>query len=71
MRLNDIEPFVRQAVITKLRSGLYTGKKIKTRDCLLFYILHGSGEILIEGKQYNIKAGSVICFRQEQNTSGR
>lgn len=63
MRLNDIEPFVRQAVITKLRSGLYTGKKIKTRDCRLFYILHGSGEILIEGKQYNIKAGSVILFQ--------
>lgn len=63
MRLNDIEPFVRQAVITKLRAGLYTGKKIKTRDCRLFYILHGSGVIIIEGKQYNIKAGSVILFQ--------
>ena len=63
MILNDIDPFVRQAVITKLRSGLYTGKKIKTRDCRLFYILHGSGEILIEGKRYNIKAGSVILFQ--------
>lgn len=63
MRLNEIEPFVRQAVISKLSSGLYTGKKIKTRDCRLFYILHGNGAIIIEGKRYNIKAGSVILFQ--------
>ena len=63
MKLNDINPFVRQAIITKLPSSIYTGKKIKTRDCRLFYILHGSGEILIEGRHYNIKAGSVILFQ--------
>ena len=63
MKLNDIDPFVRQATISKLKTGLYTGKKIKTRDCRLFYILHGSGEILIEGRRYNIKAGSVILFQ--------
>ena len=63
MKLNDIEPFVRQAVISKLHSGVYTGKRIKTRDCRLFYILHGNGEILIENKRYSIKAGSVILFQ--------
>jgi AraC-like DNA-binding protein len=63
MKLNDINPFIRQAIISKLPSSIYTGKKIKTRDCRLFYILHGSGEILIEGRNYNIKAGSVILFQ--------
>ena len=63
MKLNDINPFIRQAIITKLPSSIYTGKKIKTRDCRLFYILHGSGEILIEGRNYNIKPGSVILFQ--------
>lgn len=63
MKLNDIQPFVRQAVICKLHSGLYTGKKIKTRDCRLFYILHGNGEMLIEGKRYTLKANSVILFQ--------
>lgn len=63
MKLNDIQPFVRQAVISKLRSGLYSGQKIKTRDCRLFYILHGSGEIIIENTSYSIKAGTVILFQ--------
>ena len=63
MKLNEISPFIRQAIITKLPSSIYTGKKIKTRDCRLFYILHGSGEILIEGRHYHIKAGSVILFQ--------
>jgi len=63
MKLNEIQPFVRQAVISKLRSGLYSGQKIKTRDCRLFYILHGSGEIIIENTSYKIKAGTVILFQ--------
>jgi YesN/AraC family two-component response regulator len=63
MKLNEIQPFVRQAVIGQLNTGLYTGKKIKTRDCRLFYILHGSGEMLIEGKRYTLKSNSVILFQ--------
>ncbi len=63
MKLNEIDPFVRQAVISKLKTGLYTGKKIKTRDCRLFYILHGSGEILIEGRRYAIREGAIILFQ--------
>ena len=63
MKLGEIKPFVRQALITKLHSSLYTGRKIKTVDCRLFYILHGSGEIIIEGTAYPIKAGSVILFQ--------
>lgn len=63
MKLNDIQPFVRQAVIGNLHSGVYTGKKIKTRDCRLFYIIHGSGEMLIEGKHYTLKSNSVILFQ--------
>ena len=39
------------------------GKKIKTRDCRLFYILHGNGEILIENKHYPLKSGMVILFQ--------
>jgi AraC-like DNA-binding protein len=63
MNLNDIAPFVRQVLITKLRPSLYTGKKIKTLDCRLFYIIRGSGEMIIEGKHYPIKAGSLILFQ--------
>ena len=63
MKLNEIQPFVRQAVISQLHSGLYTGKKIKTRDCRLFYILHGNGEILIEGKRYTLKSNTIILFQ--------
>lgn len=63
MKLNDIQPFVRQVVICKIHSGLYTGKKIKTRDCRLFYILHGNGEMLIEGKHYTLKSNSAILFQ--------
>ena len=63
MKLNEIEPFVRQAIISRLPSNIYTGKSIKTRDCRLFYILHGNGEIIIEGRAYKIKSGSVILFQ--------
>ncbi len=63
MKLTEIQPFVRQAVISKLQSSLYSFKKIKTHDCRLFYILHGQGEIVIENKSYPIKAGSVILFQ--------
>ena len=63
MRIDETKPFIRQAIIAKFSTGLYSGKKIKTRDCRLFYILHGNGEIVIEGRLHKIKAGSVILFQ--------
>lgn len=63
MLLNEIEPFVRQAVITNFQSGIYPQRRLKTRDCRLFYILHGNGEIVIENRSYRIKAGSTILFQ--------
>ena len=63
MKLNEIEPFIRQAIIRSMKPGRYTSRSLKTRDCRLFYILHGQGEIVIEGRVYKIKAGTVVLFQ--------
>lgn len=63
MNLNETEPFIRQAIIRSMKPGRYTSRSLKTRDCRLFYILHGNGEIVIEGRAYKIKAGTVVLFQ--------
>ena len=63
MKLNEIDPFIRQAVIRSMKTGIYTSRRLKTRDCRLFYIMHGSGEIVIEKRAYKIKPGTVILFQ--------
>ncbi|MBO7762966.1 MAG: helix-turn-helix domain-containing protein [Clostridia bacterium] len=63
MKLCEISPFIRQAIIRSMKPGLYTSRGLKTRDCRLFYILHGNGEIIVEGRAYTIKAGTVILFQ--------
>ena len=62
MLFKDIEPFVRQAMAANMMPH-YTYKPLKTVDARLFYILSGSGEILIEQTAYTIMPGMVILFQ--------
>lgn len=63
MRLDEISPFVRQAIISRMSPGKYTPYKIRTRDHRLFYILGGSGNIVIDGNSYTIQSGMIVLFR--------
>lgn len=63
MRLSDIRPFVRQAIVSKMVAGSYIFHKLKTRDHRLFYILGGGGSIVIEGVGYRIEPGMLVLFR--------
>ncbi len=63
MRLSEITPFVRQAIISKMTVGGYIFHKLKTRDHRLFYILGGGGSIVIEGASYRIEPGMLVLFR--------
>ena len=62
MRYRDIEPFVRQALIVDMLPH-YTFKPLKTVDARLFYILSGSGKIIIEKVAYDIVPGMVVVFQ--------
>ncbi len=64
MKLCDIDPFVRQAVIGNLDKDNTrdVNTKIKTVDSRLFYIVSGSGEMVIEGTTYPIEAGTTVLF---------
>ena len=64
MKLEEINPFIRQAVIATFEPNTsYSYRKLKTRDCRLFYILHGTGEIIIENTLYKLKTGTLILFQ--------
>lgn len=62
MRLNDISPFVRQAIMSKMSLGKYVSYKLRTRDHRLFYIMGGEGHIVIEGVSYPIRSGMLVLF---------
>lgn len=62
MRLNDICPFVRQAIMSKMSLGKYISYKLRTRDHRLFYIMGGEGHIVIEGTSYPIRPGMLVLF---------
>lgn len=38
----------------------------QTPQCMLYFFLHGSGNIKIEGKQYKIKSGDVILLNPKE-----
>ncbi len=65
MRLEDIHPFVRQALVGTLNktNTQDVHVKIKTVDCRLFYILSGGGNMTIEAVQYPLAPGTVILFK--------
>lgn len=63
MRLAEILPFVRQAIVSKMSLGVYISYKLRTRDHRLFYIMGGRGSIVIEGESYPIRSGMIVLFR--------
>lgn len=63
MKIGDIKPFVRQAVLTKMTMNGRISYPLKTKDHRLFYIQGGTGSIVIEGKNYEIKSGMLVLFR--------
>ena len=63
MRLDEISPFVRQATVAKMSLGSYIPYKLRTRDHRLFYIMGGTGNMVIEGKPYPLRPGMVVLFR--------
>ena len=63
MRLNDISPFVRQAIMARMSIGKYVSYKLRTRDHRIFYIMGGVGNIVIEGISYPIRAGMTVLLR--------
>ncbi len=64
MKLEDVRPFVRQALVGTLdRSHVYdVDEKIKTVDCRFFYIMSGEGKIIIEDTEYSIAPGTAVLF---------
>ena len=63
--LKNINPFVRQSLITHLN---HTNEKdifvkLKTYDHRLFYILSDKGNIIINDKTYPLEYGSIILFQ--------
>lgn len=65
MLLKNIEPYVRQALITtlKIHDENDVFNELQTYDCRLFYILSNKGNIIIENKTYPLKYGSIILFQ--------
>lgn len=64
MLLKEIYPFVRQAVIGRLTSdntrNTYT--HLKARDYRIFYIVSGSGEMVISGQSYPLSPCTIILL---------
>lgn len=65
MKIQDIQPFVRQGLFSQMLLGKYLFTRLKTRDCRLFYILEGTGTMCIEETPYAVEPGSVILFQTD------
>ena len=65
MYLKNIDPFVRQSLITQLNRNNEKDifVKLKTYDHRLFYILSNKGNIIINDKKYPLAYGSIILFQ--------
>ena len=63
MLVRDIEPFVRQGLISDLTGSHYLARPLKTRDHRLFYIQSGDGEMLVAGERFPLKPGTLILFQ--------
>ena len=57
MKLGDINPFVRYASEFDYKVDEIT---VRVSDCRLFYIVSGSGEIIIENQHYNASEGTLF-----------
>lgn len=62
--VSEMKPFVRNAVNSMLdrTSERDVFCKLRTRDCRLFYIVSGKGQMVIEGKSYPLEPDCVILF---------
>ena len=65
MYLKDIDPFVRQSLITHLnyKNERDIFVKLRTYDHRLFFILSDKGNIIINDKTYPLEYGSIILFQ--------
>lgn len=65
MLLKNIYPFIRQALINsmsfKTKNDVFI--KLQSSDCRLFYIVSGSGNMIIENNSYKLIPGCVILFQ--------
>lgn len=65
MTLEEIRPFVRQAIITnisfKTKEDVFF--RLQSSDCRLFYILSGSGHMTICGNTYRLSTGCTLMFK--------
>ena len=66
MLLSDLNPYIRYA--TQIFYTSYDNP-VKVRDCRLFYILKGEGEIFIENQHYSLTGNSLFfcCSGSEYN----
>ena len=63
MKLEEINPFVRQALVTKFDGkSHYVYNKLKCADCRLFYIISGEGEMSFDNETHKLYPGTVIIL---------
>lgn len=58
MNLNDINPFVRIAYEFKWTEQM--SKKTHAFDCRFYFIHKGKGELIVDGKKYEVKNGKLF-----------
>lgn len=65
MYLKEINPFVRQAIISSISSNTKYDifNELRSTDCRLFYIISGEGSMIIEGFKYTLHSGDCILFQ--------
>lgn len=65
MLIKNIEPFVRKVVIASMtintKNDVFT--ELQTPDCRLFYIIAGSGKMIISKKAYPLQPSCLILFQ--------
>ncbi|MBQ9938470.1 MAG: helix-turn-helix transcriptional regulator [Oscillospiraceae bacterium] len=60
MLVSDINPFVRTAFKMTIASNSHT---LSSRDCRLFFIIGGSGTVLVNNTEYPLSAGTVMLWQ--------
>lgn len=65
MKTQEINPFVRQALSSRLtkQNQTDTFNRIRSVDCRFFYISDGTGQMRFADTAYPLRAGTVVLFR--------
>ena len=65
MTLEQIHPFVRQAIITNISCNTKEDVfyELQSSDCRLFYIMSGEGNMTIEGVSHRLSPGCTLMFK--------